>query len=161
MDPIISLASLKLDHWSRGERYESTDTSFGSLIGLSGLGVSYSEVPPGKSGCPYHNHHGEDELFFILEGNGTYRFGEREFAFKAGDVLGAPCGGRETAHQIINTGETVLRYLGISTKVKLEVVEYPDSGKFLVSSHKPDGSRFRTVRRDGDEVDYWDGEPGT
>lgn len=40
------------------------------------------------------------------------------------------------------------------------MVEYPVSGEFLVSSHKPDGRRTRFVGRSADEVDYWEGEPG-
>ena len=51
-----------------------------------------------------------DELFIILEGEGTYRFGDESYPVKAGDVLGAPAGGSETAHQIINTGTVPLRY---------------------------------------------------
>ena len=107
--PVIDPSTLKLEHWTQGTLYEGTDISFGKLLGLSNLGVSYNEVPPGKSSCPFHNHHVEDELFIVLEGEGTYRFGTGSFSFKAGDVLGAPAGGRDTAHQIINTGAGPLR----------------------------------------------------
>ncbi|MGK9234198.1 cupin domain-containing protein [Inquilinus limosus] len=57
------------------------------------LGVSYSEVPPGKSGCPFHNDRGDDELFVIIEGQGTYRYGDDKHPIRAGDVLGASAGG--------------------------------------------------------------------
>jgi uncharacterized cupin superfamily protein len=134
--------------------------SFGSLIGLTGLGISYNEVPPGKSSCPFHNHHVEDELFFIIDGNGEYRFGQERYAIRKGDTLGAPAGGPETAHQIINTGSTTLIYLGISTKAKTEIVEYPDSRKFLAKTSRDDASRFRFMGREAGNLDYWDGEPG-
>ena len=75
-NPLVSLADLTLDAWEQGSLYKSADTSFGKLLGLRNLGIGYSEVPPGKSSCPFHNHHQEDELFVILEGEGTYRFGE-------------------------------------------------------------------------------------
>lgn len=94
---VINTTDLKLDHWKQGEFYESVDTSFGTLLGLAGLGVSYNEVPPGKSGCPFHNHHVEDELFYVIAGAGEYRFGEERHAIKTGDVRGAPAGGPETA----------------------------------------------------------------
>lgn len=157
---VVSLSGLKLDAWSRGDLYQSEDVSFGALLGLAKLGVSYNIVPPGKSSCPYHNHHVEDEMFVILEGEGDYRLGGVHHAVKAGDVLGAPAGGQETAHQLINTGSGRLVYLGISANADSEVVEYPDSGKFLVSSRPPGGNRLRFVGRSASAVDYWDGETG-
>lgn len=170
--PVVSLASLALDAWEQGTLYKSADASFGKLLGLRNLGISYNEVPPGKSSCPFHNHHVEDELFIVLEGEGTYRFGEQRLPFKAGDVLGAPSGGQETAHQILNTGPVTLKYLGVSTMAATEVCEYPDSGKFLVSSRpgagKPahhiydaEDGKLRHKGRSGEHnLDYWDGEPG-
>ncbi len=157
--PVINIADLALNSWSEGTKYQSTDASFGRQIGMTGMGVSYNEVPPGKSSCPYHNHHVEDELFIILEGEGTYRFGAESYAVKAGDVLGAPAGGREVAHQIINTGAVTLRYYGVSTKAQSEVVEYPDSNKFAAFSRAKDGQRpFDVIGRAGASLDYWDGE---
>src|SRR5262249_24540001 len=126
---------------------------------MTGMGISYNEVPPGKSGCPYHNHHVEDELFIILEGEGIYRFGDEQFPIRTGDVLGAPAGGREVAHQIINTGAVTLRYYRASTKAQSEVVEYPDSNKFAAFSRHVDGERlFDGIGRAGASLDYWDGE---
>ncbi len=161
--PVVSLASLALDVWEQGTLYKSADASFGKLLGLRNLGISYNEVPPGKSSCPFHNHHVEDELFIVLEGEGTYRFGEDRHAIKAGDVLGAPAGGRETAHQILNTGPVTLKYLGVSTMAATEVCEYPDSDKILVSSRPAGGEtgKVRHMVRTGEHnLDYWDGEPG-
>jgi uncharacterized cupin superfamily protein len=159
--PVVTLGDLALDQWEQGTLYKSADISFGKLLGLKGLGISYNEVPPGKSGCPFHSHHVEDELFVVLEGEGTYRFGEQSLQFRAGDVLGAPAGGKHTAHQIINTGSVPLKYLGVANNSEIEVCEYPDSGKFQVTSRLPDGSRIRHCGREGqNHLDYWDGEPG-
>ncbi len=160
--PVINVADLKLEQWKQGDLYESADASFGSLIGLAGLGISYNEVPPGKSSCPFHNHHVEDELFFVIEGNGEYRFGTARYPIGKGDALGAPAGGQETAHQIINTGSTTLIYLGISTTAKTDIIEYPDSAKFLARA-KGDGdriNRFHIIGKQMEELDYWYGEPG-
>ena len=160
--PVINVADLKLEHWKQGDLYEGTDVSFGSLLGLGGLGISYNEVPPGKSSCPFHNHHVEDELFFVIEGTGEYRFGPDRYPIRKGDTLGAPAGGQETAHQIINTGSTPLIYLGISTMAKTEIVEYPDSEKFLAKTNRDEGqaNRFRFIGSEHGKLDYWDGEPG-
>ena len=164
LGPVVQLADLPLEQWERGTLYKSADISFGKLLGMRNLGINYSEVPAGKSSCPFHNHHVEDELFIVLEGEGTYRFGPDSFAFSAGAVLAAPAGGPETAHQIVNTGSVPLRYLGIANMSLADVCEYPDSGKvgvFSRSTGNPyDKSSFRQLTRDGHEVDYWDGEPG-
>ena len=70
-----------------------------------------------------------------------------------GFTLGCPCGGPETAHQLVNTGAEPLRYLAISTQIDPEICEYPDSGK--IGAY--DGDFFHLGRQDA-QVDYWDGE---
>ena len=160
--PVVNVSKLELEHWTKGTLYESRDTAFGRLLGLKDLGIGYSEVPPGKSSCPFHSHHVEDELFVILEGHGTYRFGSERQLVGPGDVLGAPAGGPDTAHQIFNTGTVTLKYLSISSMAATEICEYPDSGKFLAKTRLATGGKteFLTTRRNGEEVDYWEGEPG-
>ena len=161
MIPAVTLADLPLEHWTRGERYEASNLSFGDQLGLTQLGIRMNVVPPGKSGCPFHNHRCEDEIFIILEGEGTYRFGSEVRPIRAGDVLGAPAGGQETAHQILNTGTGPLRYFALSNQSVADVCEYPDSGKFQSMARLPDGNRFRYLGRpEGAVEDYWDGEPG-
>ncbi|MFQ6548610.1 cupin domain-containing protein [Aestuariibius sp. 2305UL40-4] len=144
------------------EKFGAEVASFGSEAGLKGLGAMFITVQPGKRGFPLHNHLGNDEIFVILEGEGTYRFGSEEHVIKAGDVCVAPRGGPETAHQIINTGDGPLRYVGISTSNDPDVVEYPDSGKFAALAIAPGTSFFdahlRYVGRRESQTDYWDGE---
>ena len=160
--PVVNPTRLKLDHWTKGSFFESRDVALGPLLGLKDLGIGYGEVPPGKSGCPFHNHHVEEELFVILEGTGTYRLGDQRHEVGPGDVLGAPAGGPETAHNLINTGQAMLKYLSISTMAATEICEYPDSGKFLAKTRPAAGGpvEFRYVGRTQSEVDYWEGEPG-
>jgi uncharacterized cupin superfamily protein len=159
--PAINVGKLELDYWQQGSFFAGSDTSFGAMLGLKDLGISYNEVPPGKSGCPFHNHHVEEELFVILDGEGEYRFGDQRLAVGKGDVLGAPAGGPETAHQLINTGPAVLIYLAISTKARTEIVEYPDSGKFLAKTNRDGKTAFRVIGHAATpNIDYWEGEPG-
>ena len=77
-------------------------------------------------------------------------------------MLAAPTGGAEHAHQLINTGSRILKYLGISTSAETEVVEYPDSGKFGVTSRYDWTSGKGGVRhlaKSGDKgLGYYDGE---
>ena len=102
-------------------------------------------------------------MFVILQGKGSYRFGDTTFDVAAGDVLGAPRGGPEYAHKLVNTGDTSLCYVAISSRARIEVCEYPDSGKFGVFHRdEHDGeTRFRYLGRAENSLDYWDGEPGS
>jgi uncharacterized cupin superfamily protein len=160
--PIINLADVPMRDNGNGVGFAAKVGSFGHLIGSTGIGCMLHEVEPGKKAFPFHNHHMIEELFIILEGEGTYRFGSEKHAVKKGDVCAAPTGGPEVAHQLINTGKSTLKYLGISTKADTEVVEYPDSGKFAVMSRfdwsKPDAGGIRHITRPDGGLDYFDGE---
>ena len=81
-----------------------------------------------------------------------------EEAVGVGDVIGAPAGGRDTAHQLINTGDVDLRVLVASSMHEPDVCEYPDSDKFAVMAG-PQGARsFTHIGRRMDAVDYYEGE---
>ncbi len=156
--PVFNMETAVRENFAEGDAWESQDTFVGNALGLTQIGAVHCVVPPGKSACPFHNHHREDEMFVILAGEGTYRFGPDHYQVKAGDILGAPRGGPETAHKLTNTGSSPLVYLAISSKSDIETCEYPDSGKFMTSTIYPDGSRFRYVGRADEACDYWDGE---
>ncbi len=105
-------------------------------IGARDLGYNLTVLPPGKMQCPFHSHHGEEEMFFILEGEGELRFGDERYPLRRNDVIACPTGGAEVAHQIVNTGTTPMRYLAISTVADLDACEYPDSGKVSVKASR-------------------------
>lgn len=163
--PVINLAELPtFANETPVEKFGSTMGLVGAAIGAKDLGAMYMQVQPGKRAFPYHCHHGNEEMFIILEGEGTYRYCDAEYAIRAGSVCGAPRGGQQTAHQIINTGDKVLKYLSISTKNDPDVCEYPDSGKFAAIA-VGDGNDFQTanlrsLHRTEDGLGYFDGEDG-
>ena len=99
-------------------------------------------------------------MFFILEGEGELRFGDKHYPLRPNDIIACPPGGPEVAHQIVNTGQTTMRYLALSTRCDIEVCEYPDSGKMLVVADKPDGRILRKIFRAETTVDYYDRERG-
>ena len=143
--------------------YDRRSAEIASRIGARQLGYQLTVVAPGKRACPFHSHRAEEEMFLILEGSGELRYGEQRHAIRTGDIIACPTGGPETAHQIINTGTTELRYLAISTIAPAEICEYPDSGKVgAFVDNPPDmGSvpaRFRHIGRHADACDYWEGE---
>jgi uncharacterized cupin superfamily protein len=163
MKRMIHVDDLPLEHHAHGDRFEARGGSIGRAIGCKHLGCSLTVVPPGKRAWPFHNHHINEELFVILAGTGTVRIGDREHPIRAGDVIAAPPGDAGTAHQIINTSDTELRYLSVSTMIASEIVEYPDSGKLAVYAGSAPGGdpsvrSFNFRGRLGARAEYWDGE---
>lgn len=160
--PVMNVADVPLNDWGNGKSYQGKFGSFGHLIGAKPMGVSLAVVEPGKSVFPFHNHHVTAEMFYILEGNGTYRVGDDSYPVTSGDVIAAPPGGQDTAHQISNTGSVTLKYLSMSANSgETDVTEYPESGKFATMSRFDRVARVGGVRfigRQGDSLDYWDGE---
>ena len=138
-------------------RFGGRIAAMGSLLGMKRLGFNVTEVAPGKSAFPFHSHRANEELFFVIEGEGQLRFGTESFPVRAGDVVACPPGGPEVAHQFVNTGALALKLLAISTMLHPEVCYYPDSGKFgVLDGTGPQG--FRHIGRAQDNLDYWQGE---
>jgi uncharacterized cupin superfamily protein len=143
-------------------RYEARVAMIGPRVGAQKLGYNLTVVPPGKRAYPFHSHQVNEEMFFVLDGTGEVRIGGARHPIRPGDVIACPPGGPETAHQIVNTGSSDLRYLAVSTKISPEIAEYPDSGKFgvLAETRGPDGkpAMFRFIGRSSQSGDYWEGE---
>ncbi|NJR31419.1 cupin domain-containing protein [bacterium] len=80
------------------------------------------------------------------------RLGDERHPIKAGDYVGFPAGQR-AGHCLVNEGNAPFRYIVIGDHEPSDVCVYPDSNKVLV--RKLD----RAIFRDGQRLDYWDGEP--
>lgn len=169
--PIINIADVELQPrppafaptGAAAERYDARMGMIAPRIGAQKLGYNITAVPPGKRAFPFHNHQVNEEMFFVLEGTGEVRIGETTYPIRQGDIVACPPGGKETAHQIINSGNVELKYLAVSTKQTPEIAEYPDTGKFGVLAEYPAGADgksrgFRFVGRENLAVDYWEGE---
>jgi uncharacterized cupin superfamily protein len=154
---VVNLDELRLEPFVKGERFACESVRIGPLLGARDLGYSYDVVPPGKRSCPFHSHRGQEEMFFIVEGRGTLRYGDETRPVRAGDVICCPTGGPETAHQIVNDSDAPLAYLSVSTMRYPEICEYPDSGK-IGAFGGPSEPRLRHLAPAGAGVDYWEGE---
>jgi uncharacterized cupin superfamily protein len=169
--PVINLADIELKPRGeafepRGEaagRFEASMGVIGPLIGAQKLGYNLTAVPPGKRAFPFHSHQVNEEMFLVLEGEGELRIGDARHAIRKGDIIACPPGGRDTAHQIINSGNSELRYLAVSTRLSPEICEYPDSDKFgFYAMFGADAGnpprRFTYIGREKSGLDYWEGE---
>ncbi|MEP6944056.1 MAG: cupin domain-containing protein [Betaproteobacteria bacterium] len=151
---VVNIDALLLEHFAKGLQFACDAVRIGPLLGAKDLGFSYDVVPPGKRSCPFHSHRAEEEMFFIVRGTGTLRYGDETRPIRAGDVICCPTGGPETAHQIVNDSDGELAYLSISTMMRAEVCEYPDSKK--VGAFGEGGLRHMT--RSDHHLDYWTDE---
>ncbi len=145
-----------MESFVREPLYAGVSARLGTGTAAAKLGASIDVVPPGKRSCPYHFHHAQEEMFIVIDGSGTLRVAGEMLPLKAGDIAFIPAG-PEYPHQIINTSDAPLTYLSISTREKPEVVEYPDSRKYLATAGTE--NPFEAIQRAGQSVDYWDDEP--
>ncbi|HEY8049579.1 MAG TPA: cupin domain-containing protein [Ramlibacter sp.] len=156
-DRVINIDELELEHFTRGDKFETRAVRVGPRVGAKDLGYSYDMLPPGKTGCPFHSHRAEEEMFFIVRGTGLLRYGSETRKVRAGDFICCPTGGPDTAHQIINDSNEPLEFISVSTMMPAEVCEYPDSRKIGAFGGAGD-ERLRHMTRADGALDYWDGE---
>jgi uncharacterized cupin superfamily protein len=163
--PILNVADAKVfRELSHGDKFSAKLAPIGVHIGAKKLGYNVTSVPPGKRAFPFHCHHANEEMFYVIEGTGKLRFGKDEYPVRAGDVVACPAGGPEVAHQLINTGATELRFLAVSTAIDTDIWQYPDSGKWgAVGGREPGLAPARAsfagrYVRESESLDYWDGE---
>jgi uncharacterized cupin superfamily protein len=163
--PVLNVADAEVvREFSHADKFAARIAPIGGKLGAKKLGYNVTIVPPGKRAFPFHCHHANEEMFFVIEGTGTLRYGKQEFAVRAGDVVGCPPGGPETAHQFINTGATDLKFLAVSTTIDTDIWQYPDSGKWgavggRVLGGRPGDATFpgRYIA-DGESLEYFHGE---
>jgi uncharacterized cupin superfamily protein len=157
--PVVNIADVPLVERGNGGKFAAKWGRIGPHIGSAGLGCALHVVPQGKCAFPMHRHHVIEELFYVVSGEGQYRWGDKTFPVRSGDVIGAPPG--TEAHQLVNTGTEDLRYLAVSTLGTVDVCDYPDSGKVGVVAGLKNGD-FSTATFKGmgriQPADYYDGE---
>lgn len=160
---LLTLDTLSLTQHAHGNRFAAAYASLTAGSGAQHLGARLVDIPPGKRGWPLHCHHNNDEMFVILRGRGSLRWGTESQPVAAGQVVVCPAGGPETAHQLVNDGTETLRYLAISSMRDPDIMEYPDSGKIVAFAGAAPGGdknkrRLSITQRKGPDLDYWDGE---
>ena len=152
---VVNLKDTPTHRWEDpGGRYGATGHEIAPMVGTQDLGFSVISIDAGKRSCPFHFHHLEEELFFVLDGTAVLRQGtpegEEEIELRQGDFVSFPPG-TGIAHQFINNSDEPFTYLAMSNRIKGDVAEYPDSDKLLLRS-------TRLMVRRSPKLDYFDGE---
>ena len=149
----IAIDSVPWTEWGKGARFGLRYRVLSDTHGADKrkIGVSYEELAPGRQSSPFHYHMVEEEHIVALEGEATLRLGEERYRIKAGDYVGFPAGQR-AGHCLVNEGDKPFRFIMIGDNAENEVCVYPDSGKVMIYN------LGRLILREGESLDYWDGE---
>ena len=153
----MKIFNLYGDEWDETrdrEGWRINEAFVGHHIGGALIGASMSEVEPGDKLWPYHTHHANEEWVIVLRGEPTLRTPEGEQVLREGDVVCFPRG-EDGAHQIVNTTESRIRVLMLSSMIGPDIIEYLDTGKVFAQSLS---GKPIMLARPGPTVEYWEGE---
>jgi uncharacterized cupin superfamily protein len=142
---IVNVDEAEVDRGGRSDcAWETYHLS--KAAGSVQTGLKHESVPEGKLNCPPHCHGSEEELFVVLDGEGTCLLGDDEFPVRRGSIVGRPPG-TGVAHAF--RGPLTLLLYG--TRDPNDICYYPRSNKIAFWGVGVVG-RIETL-------DYWDGEP--
>lgn len=163
LPPIVNLKDIEFTLQRQGDEFEAKSSKLAPRLGSQKLGAQLVIVPPGKKAWPYHAHYVNEEMFFVLGGEGVLRIQDKEYLLSTGDLVSIPPG-PEYAHQIMNMHTTEdFTYLSISTMEQPDIILFPDSNKISVIAGAPPGGAaedqtLHFVTKLDNDVDYWEGE---
>jgi len=153
-DLIVALA----DAEAEVHRGHAEERNLGRAAGSERTGLRHVKLEAGKSGPPAHCHSAEEEIFVVLEGEGTLELvpspqaaggqSEEQHPIRAGSVIARPAATR-IAHRL-TAGDSGLTYLAYGTREPGDIAYYPRSNKIF----------FRGVGLIArlEPLDYMDGE---
>ncbi|HEX6700629.1 MAG TPA: cupin domain-containing protein, partial [Gaiellaceae bacterium] len=128
---IVSLADVEPERLDR-DGYRGVAHKLAAAAGSEQSGLHYEVIEPGNLNCPPHCHSAEEELFVILDGEGTCLLGDDEHPVRAGTVVACPAGDG-VAHAFRAGPDTPLTMLTYGTREPNDIVYYPRSGKVLLA----------------------------
>lgn len=145
---------IESNHKCKNERYEYYKYKVTDENEESQLSVAIYEIPPQKASYPYHYHHKNEEVFYIISGEGILETPNGNKTISAGDIIFCPSS-EMGAHKIINSSDTeMLVYLDCDSINNPEIVSYPNSNKIGVFKKNMPGIFYK----DDTIVDYYEGE---
>jgi uncharacterized cupin superfamily protein len=148
---IVNLLDVEPGEENDREGFRFRGRGVGAALGAELLGCGLYDLPPGEQLWPYHYHLGNEEWAVVVAGTPTVRTPEGERELRAGEIV-AFAEAEEGAHTFLNHSNEGARVALFSTRNRMTLPVYPDSGKVAAK-----GECFRLE----DAVDYWEGEgPG-
>jgi uncharacterized cupin superfamily protein len=141
---IVNVEAVEAWRRERGD-CGATIRDLGRAAGSIRTGLGHVTVDAGALSAPPHCHSAEEEIFVILDGEGTLQLGDEEHPVRRGNVVPRPPGTR-VAHAFRGP----LTLLAYGTREPNDIAYYPRSGKV---SLRGVGVIGRIA-----PLDYWDGE---
>jgi uncharacterized cupin superfamily protein len=142
--------------------YGGISKRLGASAGAKQTGLNWVALPPNGEGAPPHCHSAEEELFVILDGEGTLELWpgpksglplptepDEAHAVGRGHVVSRPPGTRIS--HCFRAGESGLTYLAYGTKEPNDIAYYPRSNKIFFRG-------LGLIAR-VEPLEYFDGEP--
>lgn len=106
------------------------------VVGLgeaSKCAVHFVEVAPGNSSFGFHWHEANEEVFYIIKGEGAVRTNGGEIKVAAGDAITFPAG-KGGAHCIRNASVSeTLVYIDFDAVCACDIAHLPDAKKIICS----------------------------
>lgn len=120
--------------------YEGRAKLLGRAAGSTQSGLNWAALPPNEEGAPPHCHSAEEELFVVLDGEGTLELWQgpqpglphqtepqETHPLRRGSVVARPAGTR-ISHSL-RAGPAGLTYLAYGTREPNDICYYPRSNK--------------------------------
>jgi len=151
---IINKNAIQSKHKCEHEPYEYYKYEVTKSSNENQCLVSIYEIPPQKANYPYHYHLKNEEVFYIISGEGILETPEGNITISAGDTIICPAS-EKTAHRIVNSSYTeMLVYFECDTDNSPDVIGYPNSDKIGIAiKGKPN-----KLYKNNAVIDYYDGE---
>lgn len=116
--------------------------------------VAIYEIPPQKSNYPYHYHEKNEEVFYIISGEGIIETPEGNKNIKQGDVIVCPPS-PESAHKLFNISKSEnLIYVEFDTVNFPDITYYPHTNKVGIINSNNNNLFFKQ----NTSTDYYDNE---
>lgn len=89
MKPFLNLSEIRDYRQNDDGAFKEKVYGVSDKIGAKKLGYNVVILEPGFKACPFHNHHVNEEMFLVLDGEGTLRFGDKQYPIKKTTLLHA------------------------------------------------------------------------
>jgi uncharacterized cupin superfamily protein len=133
---------------SERENHRGRWRTLGRQAGARRTGLNLIELDPAQMASPPHCHSAEEEIFVVLDGEGTLLLGDDEHSVRRFDVVARPPG-TGVAHAF-RAGDDGLTFLAYGAREPNDICYYPRSNKIAFWGVGVIGRIER--------LDYWDGE---
>lgn len=157
---IVALADVPAEDRDRGE-FGAALRNIGVALGSGPTGMRHATIAPGRLNAPPHTHNAEEEMFVVLDGDGTLVLYDLdgavtdEIPVRAGHVVA-----RRAASGVAHTfrgGEAGMTLLSYGQRKGEDVAWYPRSSKLAFRGFSGGGVIGGIVVK-VERAGFWDGE---